>query len=331
MHFPQHSSLDKLIALEASSDTRLEFHHRSQQVLKELSTDLDFLDEVLRFNFSDPGFLTRAWSLYNIPNLYIAENDDMILKYHVFVPMKNHVPGSAASTIHHHSNYVLSTTAVLGSGYETFIFERLNELDRKKEDIPLKIERHLAEEQNTQSFVDSWQPHLVFNPSKLSATLTMWTTDKKRATDSLRQNKVLKRFKGPLRKMIAAMGLENTFGITAKTLQYYVEDKQFVAIDEDEFFEPTRNAVGPEVDKYSMQTIFAFAQRMGWKNVDFLKKMLKRSEVPEYYHSFIHNILDDEPIPDVYAKETINIPRGGFMKEDVLQAHQISWGEFVNS
>ncbi len=321
------TQVQELIEMEKSSSDRREFHRNSLELFQSMKSDLDFLDQTVRQSFTDPNYLNQEWSLYNIPNLPIVDTEDLSLKYHVFVPLQNHIPGSAASTIHHHSNYLLTTTAVLGSGYETFIFEQLKEEERRLEEIPLKIQEHLTESENTQSFVDAWQPHLVFNPSELSATLIMWSTDKKRATDGLRQNRVLKHFKGPLRKMIAALGLENTFGITARTLQYYVENGQFVAIDEDEFFEPTRKAVGPEVNIYSIQAIFAFLQRSGWRNKPFLEKMLKANEVPSYYHQFIQMLLSEEPIPDVYAKETINIPKGGFLKQEVIAAHSKSWGK----
>jgi hypothetical protein len=38
-------------------------------------------------------------------------------------------------------------------------------------------------------------------------------------------------------------------------------------------------------------------------------------------------LLSEEPIPDVYAKETINIPKGGFLKQEVIAAHSKSWGK----
>lgn len=328
MHYPEYGLLNELKELEQKTPARHEFHVASKAIFEKLKGDKELLDLVVKFNFSDPKFLNQQWSLYNIPSLYIGETKDMILKYHVFVPLKEHTPGSGAATIHHHTNYVLTTTAVLGSSYETFIFEPDFELDEENLEAKLKIKQHLTEEQNQQSFVDAWEPHVVFNPSKLSATMIMWTMDKKRKTDGLKHNPLLKPIKQPLRKAIALLGLENRFGITAKTFQFYPENGKFKAIDEDEYFAPTRAAVGDAINRYSLQAIFAFIQRMGWRDQTFLEKMKNAQTVPRYYHEFINMMLSEEPIKDVYAKERINIPKGNFTKQDVLDAHRVLWGEF---
>jgi hypothetical protein len=328
MNLPGHPLLKELVALEESTKNRIEFHSLSKSIFENLKSDADFFDQIVRQNFSDTSFLNQKWSLYNIPSLYIGETADIILKYHVFAPLEKHKPGIGASTIHHHSNYILSTTAVLGSGYETFMFDSNLKLNESDMTVNLRITRHLTEEQNTFSIVDAWEPHVVFNPSQLSATLLMWTTNRKRSTDALRHNPILKSVKTPLRKAIGVLGLENKFGITAKTHQYYPQDFEFKAVDEDEFFAPTRAAVGDWVNDYSIQAIFAFVQRMGWRNQSFLEKMLKDENVPSYYHKFIQQLLDNDPIKDVYAKEKINIPRGMFTKDQILNAHEKLWGKF---
>lgn len=328
MFLPDHKKLKELVQLETQFNNRIDFHNSTEQIFADLAQDAAFFDEVVRRNLSDPNFLKQEWSLYNIPSLYIGETADIVLKYHVFVPLKEHVAGFGASAIHHHSNYILSTTAVLGSGYETFMFDKTFKVDNKTNEVDLKITRYYTEKQNTFSIVDAWEPHVVFNPSLLSATLLMWTTDKKRSTDALRHNPLLKSIKTPIRKAIGLLGLESKFGVTSKTEQYYAQGDKFYAVDEDEFFAPTRAAKGPDVNSYSMQAIFAFIQRMGWRNTAFLNSMKQNPDVPKYYYPFIDKLIADEPIADVYAKDQINIPKGQFYKQDILNAHKKLWGDF---
>jgi hypothetical protein len=117
--------------------------------------------------------------------------------------------------------------------------------------------------------------------------------------------------------------MDKKLGIAAKdTFQFYTKDNKFIAIPEDDFFEPTRNAKGPQVDDYSIQTVFAFMQRMNFKDMDFIRSLKQSKEVPAYYHKWIDMFLKNEPIPDTFAKETINIPGGVMTIDDILSANK---------
>ena len=121
--------------------------------------------------------------------------------------------------------------------------------------------------------------------------------------------------------------MDRKVGIAAKdTYQFYVKDNKFYAVLEDEYFAPTRAQAGPEVDNYSIQTVFAFMQRMGFDDIDFLQELKKSSAVPDYYNQWIDMIINNEPIPDTYAKASINIPGGKMTVEDILNANKALHG-----
>ena len=124
--------------------------------------------------------------------LYVYENDDFYIKVHLFVPLKSYQPGIVASAIHHHNNYLLSSYAAFGSGYESMLFEKDLTINPNTKETTLKIRKHFTQQEFPLSLVDSWEPHVVINPTSLSATLVLWSPDKKRATDSLRSNPLLK-------------------------------------------------------------------------------------------------------------------------------------------
>jgi hypothetical protein len=259
--------------------------------------------------------------MYEIPFLYVYENDDFYLKVHLFVPLKNYEAKVIASAIHHHNNYLITTHAAFGSGYETMLFEKSFTVNEHSKEVNLKIREHFTQQEKPVHTVDAWEPHVVINPTSLSATLVVWSPDKKRATDSLRGNPVLKALKTPLRKLIYALKMDKKVGIAAKeTYQFYPKDGKFYAIPEDDFFAPTRAQAGPEVDDYSIQTVFAFIQRMGFNDKSFFQELKKSIDTPQYYSKWIDMILEGKEIPDTYAKDTINVPGGKVYLDEILRA-----------
>ncbi len=302
---------------------RKEFHKRTEALLVEMGKDKTFWFEVFKQNLLDKGYLNREWTMYDIPFLYVYENSDFYLKVHLFVPLSTYEGGIVASAIHHHNNYLLTTFAAFGSGYETMLFEKEIVTDPNSKVSKLKIREHFTQQQRPVHLIDAWEPHVVINPTELSATLVLWSPDKKRKTDKLRSNYILKFFKGQLRWLIYRLKLDKRFGIASEeTNQYYVHNNKFYAISEETYFAPTRSQKGPDVNNYSIQTVFAFMQRMGFNDVAFLEELLKNEDVPKYFHKWINCLISGEPIPDTYAKEKINIPGQRMTVLDILHANE---------
>jgi hypothetical protein len=259
--------------------------------------------------------------MYNIPFLYIYETPDFYLKIHFFPRMENYVQGTAAHCIHHHNNYILTTAAIFGSGYETFLFDKNIEIDPSTLKTKMRISKHFTQEQFPVHRIDAYEPHLVFNPSKFSATLQLWTPDQKRVTDNLRFNPLLKAIKTPLRKLIYLFGLERTFGIAdKKTYQWYPEGDHFISIEEDVYFKPTREETGPRVNDFSIQTIAYFIQNRQLTDKEYLREFLKGENVPAYYKPYIEDLINDRPIAETFCKKEINIPAKTYTMADVRRA-----------
>ncbi len=318
------SFVQKIIQLNRDFPDRKEFHAQAAKVLPEMGKDKNFWNEIFKQNLTDKGYLQRKWTMYEIPFLYVYECDDFHIKVHLFVPLKNHALNIAASAIHHHNNYMLTTFAAFGSGYETMLFEKDLQVNPHSKETKLKIRKHFHQRDENVHLIDAWEPHVVINPASLSATLHIWSPDKKRTTDGLRSNPILKALKTPLRKIIYALGLDKKVGIAAQnTYQFYTKNNKFYAVLEDDYFALTRSQVGAEVDNYSVQTLFAFMQRMGFKDFEFLKQMKQSSDTPSYYHKWIDKLISGEEIEDTFAKETINIPGGIMTVENILETNKL--------
>ncbi len=316
-----HPYIKQILELNAKFPDRTDLHKNAGTVLQAMGSDQDFLKQVVRRNFDDAGYLAQSWSQYNIPFFYVFENEDLVLKIHFFASHPSHDLGIAAHCIHHHNNYILTTAAILGSGYESMLFDKQIDMDERTLETRLRISRHFTQQDYPVHTIDSWEPHIVYLPETFSATLQLWTPDKKRVTDSLRQNPLLKAFKMPIRKLIQICGMEKTFGIAvAKTYQWYPDGNHFKAIDENEYFAPTKAAKGSEVDNYSIQTVCKFIQEMNLTEPEYLSEFLKRPDLPTYYLKWIEMLIEGKTIPETFAKEEINIPAKKYSREAVLKA-----------
>ncbi len=316
-----HPYIQEIILLENQNPERLDFHKKAEHLLSKMGADDEFLKLIVKRNLDDNGFLNQKWSMYNIPFFYIYETPDFYLKIHFFPKMEHFVKGTAAHCIHHHNNYILTTAAIFGSGYETILFDKKVEIDPQTLKSRLSISKHFTQAEFPVHRIDAWEPHIVFNPEKFSATLQLWTPDQKRVTDSLRFNPVLKFIKQPLRKLIYLFGMEKNFGIAAqKTYQWYVQNNQFMAIEEDVYFKPTREDVGPLVNNFSIQTVCYFIQNRGLVDKSFLTNFIKDSRIPSYYKPYIQLLLDETPIEETFCKKEINIPLKTYTIQDVFDA-----------
>lgn len=318
-----HPLIQKLLQLDIQYPNRYDFHENVEPLLLEMGKDQEFLQAVIRRNFEDQGYLNQEWSLYNIPFFYVYETDHFILKIHLFPAAEKYKPGMAAHAIHHHNNYILTTNAFFGSGYESVLFDKKVITDPKSLRTEMKINRHFHQKDWNPSRVDSWEPHIVFIPELLSATLLIWTPDKTRSTDALRNVGILKSFKQPLRRMIHFFGLASQFGIAnSKTYQYYPapDGNKFMAIEEDEYFAPTKAAKGKAVDDYSMQMIYSFLQKANLFEVQYFTELVQKNLLPENHKYWVQKALNGEQIAEVYHRTELNIPQKSYHLVDIEKA-----------
>jgi len=317
----KYDHLKRLLELEKNTPDRKQFHDKVKPLLLEMAGDKAFLKDIVKRNFLDEGYLKQVWTGYNIPFFYVYETEHFVLKLHLFPPEKEQRDNIAAHCIHHHNNYMLTTNAFFGSGYETMLFNKSPQVNPKTQDVQLTILDHFHQKDRNPHTVDSWEPHIVFIPSLLSATLLIWTPDMKRSTDQWRQQPLLKAIKTPLRKLIHALGLTHRFGIAeAVTYQFYPspDGKGFKGIEEGVYFAPTKAEKGDAVDAYSAQMIFAFIQRAELFDSIFFEA--NRPAIPAYYHPFIDMLHRGESIPDVYHRTEINVPQKTYYREDIIRA-----------
>jgi hypothetical protein len=320
-YFNEHAYIAEAQALNAKHENREAFHRAMEPLLVKMASDKEFMLQVIERNFTDKGWLNHDWSDYNIPFFYVYENDDMIIKVHIFPAGPAGKQHYAAHAIHHHNNYLLTTYAFFGSGYESLLFEKDPKVDADSLETRLKVNKHFHQQDWNPSRVDSWEPHLVFLPESLSATFLMWSPDVKRKTDRLRNHRLLKPFKKELRHLIYKLGAGDRLGIARKeTFQFFVQEGKTMGISEEKYFAPSKAANGATEKQYAMQMLFSFIQQANLVNEKALKMALSDVDCPAYYKPFISQVLAGEEVPEVYHRYELNIPNKSYTREEVLDA-----------
>ena len=80
-----HKYIKAITKLSDEIDDRYEFHKQVSPILVEMGNDREFLKEVVRRNFTDAGYLSQTWSLYNIPYFFVFENEHVNVKIHLLL------------------------------------------------------------------------------------------------------------------------------------------------------------------------------------------------------------------------------------------------------
>ena len=297
-------------------EDRMVFHQESHEVMKKMG-ELDFVSTVFETNLKDEGFLKRKWSNYEIPFLYVFENNHFYIKYHIFPPVESGDTEKAANIIHHHNNYILSSYTMFGPGYHTCQFGK-EIVDNEDGTANMHLTKDFFHAKGEVNIVDSWEPHIVFNMSDTTTTLVLWSPDKKLMTDGLRNHPMIKPFKKIILNVIHALDMHKKIGVAPKDVkQYYVQDGKVIGMKESDYFGTYKEQIGEEVSNNYVQAICHFVQRMGFKNDDFVNQMLHRNDLPNAWRKWLPMLISNEPVPTLFGKEEINIPKKEIRLEDL--------------
>lgn len=287
---------------EASED-RYAVHAELRPLISSLCTDREFIHDAIRRAIVQTAFFERLYSL----SLPIAESGDISLAINLFAPIRDWVPETAADYIHHHG-WRLLTTGVIAGGYDTIVFERGSHRDRTDGAANLRIQCMRWHTSDRVMFVDSQTPHVVFHPSSLSATLALWSADKRLL------NQQVKRLLGGFPRLrhaaaeaVHRLGLGRALGLN---------DTKGV------IFRPNRGRIVEvlhdgegDVDRdETISCILKFMQLVRFDDVGFLDLLAEK--IPTHA-SLIAKVASDEPLADNGIRGN---PKRRFTKDQVLRA-----------
>ena len=226
-------------------------------------------------NLKHHSFLNKQWTTYEIPQLTVYEDDEITIRYHFFLPVKNLNNDNAAYLIHHHGDNILSSHIFYGPGYQTIEFQKvISQLSDKS--YKLKISKDFFHANGATNLLEDYVPHLLFNVSKPTASIALWSNSNLNINEKLRLNYTLDKGK--------------FYGFT---------DSQFITeIEKDLRFEDN--------SEKHIQAICYFMQKLGYKNNFFINGLLQVGKLNVFWDKWLTKLKNDDQIKLPYFENSIN-------------------------
>jgi hypothetical protein len=285
------------------SEDRYAVHAELRPVIGKLCTDREFIHDAIRRSIIKADFLEGV----RVLSLPIAESGDVSLAINLFAPIRDRAPEIAADYIHHHG-WRLLTTGVITGGYDTIVFERGSHQDRTNGAANLRIQSMCRHAADNVMFIDSHTPHLVFHPPNLSATLALWSADKRLVNQNIKR--LLGNF--PVLRRTAAqavrrLGLADMLGLNdTKGVFYRPSRGQIIEALHDGELDVERDE--------TIECVLKFMQQVQFDDVGFLD--LLKEKIPTH-SSLIAQVASADPLADTGIRGN---PKRRFTKGQVLQA-----------
>lgn len=267
-------TINKLRSIKKDVGTNINFHKKAHKILPELGS-IKFISKVFEQNLKHHSFLNKQWTSCEIPQLTVYEDDEITIRYHFFLPVNNLNNDNAAYLIHHHDDNILSSHIFHGPGYQTIEFQKeiLNFSDKS---YMLKISKDFFHANGDTYLLKDYTPHLVFNVSKPTASIALWSNLNLNTNEKLRLNYTLEKGK--------------FYGFT---------DSQFITeVEKDLRFEYN--------SEKHIQAICYFMQKLGYKNNFFINDLLQVGKLNVFWDKWLTKLKNDDQIKLPYFENSIN-------------------------
>lgn len=266
--------IKKIILLYQKYGDSITFHKKCSSIIKSFN-NIKFLKKVFEINLLNNSFINKQWSSCDIPYLNIYEDGNITIKYHIFSPVENNCSNSSAYLIHHHGNFVLSSYIMYGPGYHTIEFEK--KIIQNNNNYILNPVKSFHHSNNRTYILDSSTPHLVFNVSKTTASVVIWSKN----IDCQERH--------------CEDGISRTSYFKKTGIYYGVSEMDFLnKILENIFYEN-------DSEKH-IQSICYFMQEMGYKTNLFLSTIMSNN-IPQKWLKWLRKIdLNIKIQPSVFRK-----------------------------
>jgi len=306
--------LSNISSIFKNEKDRYQAHKKAAPILKEMVADREILFDIFRKNLSDDAFInkvrhypTLAFDVYQDKNVSISGN--------CFMPLPDRSGELSFQSIHHHGKLLLSTVAAFGPGYESIVFKKGFKIDKDAQTAEMGIEKSYRFEKGSLEFIDSDQPHIVFFPEDASITYAMWAYTKQSSIiKELKNNPLIKKFKGQIRKVLKVMGLLKTVGINAvENFDFYPENGQIKVL---------KNRLGFKsgTNENFLTNVFYVLQKAGFNDVIFLGELKKKHPDNTHLHQLIDKLTNGEKISDEFYDFHMNVKYVNISKSDIIKA-----------
>ena len=306
--------ISEISAIFKAEKDRYEAHKKAAPILKQMGADKEVLFDIFRKNLSNDEFINRVRH-YPTLAFEIHQDKNVAINGNCFMPLPDRSGELSFQSIHHHGKLLLTTVAAFGPGYESILFKKGFTIDKENQTASMSIEKNYQFVNGNLEFIDADQPHIVFFPSDASITYAMWAYSRQNSfVKALKDNVVIKKFKGSIRKVLNNLGLLKSIGINAiENLDFYPEKGQIRVL---------KNRLGFKegTNENFLTNVFYVLQKAGFKDHDFLIELKKKHPSKAYLQKLIDKLLDDEPIKDEFYDFHKNVKFVNLSKSEILAA-----------
>ena len=267
-------TINKLLSIKKDVGTNINFYKKAHKILPEFGS-IKFISKVFEQNLKHHSFLNKQWTSCEIPQLTVYEDDEITVRYHFFLPVNNLNNYNAAYLIHHHGDNILSSHIFYGPGYQTIEFQK-EILHLRDNSFKLKISKDFFHANGATNLLEDYTPHLVFNVSKPTASIALWSNSNLNTNEKLRLNYTLEKGK--------------FYGFT---------DSHFIT-------EAKKDSRFEDNSEKHVQAICYFMQQLGYDNKPFVNSVLSETKLNNFWQKWLTKLKNDELIEFPYFENTIN-------------------------
>lgn len=293
---------------------RYKAHEKAMPILKEMGADKEVLYDIFRRNLLNDEFINK---LRHYPTLAfdIYQDDNVGISGNCFMPLPDRSGDLSFQSIHHHGKLLLTTVAAFGPGYESILFKKGFSINRENQTARMEIEKNYKFTTGNLEFVDKDQPHVVFFPEDASITYAMWAyATVNTATQKLKGNPIIRRFKEPIRKGLKVLGLLDKAGVNVvENFDFYPENGQIKVLKNRINFEPGSN-------ENFLTNVFYVLQRTGFRDLPFLQQLKEKYPSHTHLHQLIDKLVAGETITDEFYDFHSNVPYVNLSRQAILDS-----------
>ena len=294
-------------------------HEEARGLLAQLAKDPKFFAAVLQQHLSDIETFNHPRK-NPVLEFVIEDNAHYTLIANCWLPRDDRDTKLSHQSVHHHGTLLLTTTALHGSGYETWNFTKPEPVAGADLLFNMSVTQAGRHPIGNMVFVDAHIPHIVFYPEQLSVTLALWSDSAPGSWKTrLKKMPVIQRFKKPLKATLQFLGLARAFNLNVVTLlDYYPVGSAFKGLVRRVMYPVGTN------DNY-LRNMFYVMQQTG--NTDLgevvdwaLKNGRERMLNPRLVEQYTTLIKSGMPIEKQFEESHRFLPYANLKRDDVRNA-----------
>ncbi len=297
--------LDQIESIILKNTDRYMAHEEIAPLVANLCEDKEFLFDAIREYITKSGQVCPERLA-----MPLLSSGDIMVFINLFCPIRDGGKNISFDNIHHHGWRLLTTGVCSGDGYEAIEFIKKSHHDRDGNSVKLRVDEIFTHTKGPTRFLDSHKAHVVFHPKETTATLAVWSADRRIATQKLkRMLEPYESMRAFLVKTAMFFGLEKILGLNVtKGLYYHPEGGNIIETHDYKL----------EFDGEDAEILacwFVFYQQIGFNDQDFWSKV-KKTASPESI-IYIDQLLKGDTIADLGIWGNM---RRRFSKTQILQA-----------